>query len=55
MGNTIKVEHTILSLTQYDLVKMIGVLYQTTNSIETNRFVPSTVLVLKLSEVFTKL
>lgn len=54
MNNTIKVERAILSLTQDDLAKKIGVSRQTINSIEANRYVPSTVLALKLSEVFGK-
>ncbi|WP_299116371.1 helix-turn-helix transcriptional regulator [uncultured Winogradskyella sp.] len=54
MQNTIKVERAILSLTQDDLAKKIGVSRQTINSIEANRYVPSTVLALKLSEVFNK-
>ena len=54
MENTIKVERAILSLTQDDLAKRIGVSRQTINSIEANRYVPSTVLALKLSELFGK-
>ena len=54
MKNTIKVERAILSLTQDDLAKKIGVSRQTINSIEANRYVPSTVLALKLSVVFNK-
>lgn len=54
MTNTIKVERAILSLTQDDLAKKIGVSRQTINSIEANRYVPSTVLALKLSVVFNK-
>ena len=54
MKNTLKVERAILNLTQEDLAKKIGVSRQTINSIEANRYVPSTVLSLKLSEVFTK-
>jgi len=54
MQNTIKVERAILNLTQYDLSKLIGVSRQTINSIEANRYVPSTVLALKLSELFNK-
>ena len=54
MENTIKVERAILSLTQEDLAKKIGVSRQTINSIEANRYVPSTVLALKLSAVFQK-
>ena len=54
MQNTIKVERAILNLTQDDLAKKIGVSRQTINSIEANRYVPSTVLALKLSNVFGK-
>ena len=54
MQNTIKVERAILSLTQDDLAKKIGVSRQTINSIEANRYVPSTVLALKLSMLFNK-
>lgn len=54
MQNTIKVERAILSLTQDDLAKLIGVSRQTINSIEANRYVPSTVLALKLSVLFKK-
>ena len=54
MKNTIKVERAILDLTQDDLAKKIGVSRQTINSIEKSRYVPSTVLSLKLSEVFKK-
>ncbi|MBO3116013.1 helix-turn-helix transcriptional regulator [Winogradskyella sp. DF17] len=54
MENTIKVERAILNLTQDDLAKKIGVSRQTINSIEANRYVPSTVLALKLSKVFGK-
>ena len=54
MKNTIKVERAILDLTQDELAKAIGVSRQTINSIEKNRFVPSTVLALKLSKLFKK-
>ncbi len=54
MENTIKVERAILNLTQDELAQKIGVSRQTINSIEANRYVPSTVLALKLSELFGK-
>ncbi len=54
MKNTVKVERAILDITQDDLAKMIGVSRQTINSIEANRYVPSTVLALKLSDAFNK-
>ena len=52
MKNTIKVQRAILDITQEDLAKKIGVSRQTINSIEKNRYVPSTVLALKLSKYF---
>ena len=52
MKNTLKVQRAILDLTQDDLAKQIGVSRQTINSIEKSRYVPSTVLALKLSAVF---
>ncbi|WP_026450010.1 helix-turn-helix transcriptional regulator [Aequorivita capsosiphonis] len=54
MKNTLKVERAILNLTQEELAQKIGVSRQTINSIETNRYVPSTVLSLKLSMLFNK-
>ena len=54
MRNRIKVERAELNLTQEDLAKKIGVSRQTVNSIEANRYVPSTVLALKLSQMFNK-
>jgi putative transcriptional regulator len=54
MRNKLKVERAILDLTQEDLAKKIGVSRQTINSIEKNRYVPSTILALKLAKVFGK-
>ena len=54
MLNTLKVERARLNLTQEDLAKRIGASRQTVNSIEKGRYVPSTLLALKLSEVFGK-
>lgn len=54
MKNRLKVERAIKNLTQDELAKLIGVSRQTINSIETGRYVPSTVLALKISEVFEK-
>jgi putative transcriptional regulator len=52
--NRLKVERAVFDLTQEQLAKKIGVSRQTINSIEKNRYVPSTILALKLSEVFNK-
>jgi len=54
MNNRLKIERTILNLTQEELAQMIGVSRQTVNSIEKNRYVPSTILAIKLSNVFSK-
>ncbi len=54
MKNTLKVERAILNLTQDELAQKMGVSRQTINSIETNRYVPSTLLALKLSKIFGK-
>ena len=54
MKNRLKIERAIKNLTQDDLAKLIGVSRQTINSIETGRYVPSTVLALKISQVFEK-
>ena len=52
MINQIKVQRAIHNITQDDLAKEIGVSRQTINSIEKNRYVPSTILALKLSRKF---
>ncbi len=54
MKNSLKVERAINNYTQEELAKKIGVSRQTINSIETNRYVPSTLLALKLSRLFNK-
>ncbi|AHW58902.1 putative transcriptional regulator [Draconibacterium orientale] len=54
MQNRLKIERAIKNLTQDDLAKLIGVSRQTINSIEKGRYVPSTVLALKISKIFEK-
>jgi putative transcriptional regulator len=54
MKNKLKIERAILNITQEQLADKISVSRQTINSIETNRFVPSTLLALKLSMLFGK-
>jgi len=54
MKNTIKIERAIKNITQADLADLIGVSRQTINTIESNKYVPSTVLALKISRVFGK-
>ncbi|MES2487366.1 MAG: helix-turn-helix transcriptional regulator [Bacteroidota bacterium] len=54
MKNNIKVQRAILNLTQQDLAERIGVSRQTINAMEAAKYVPSTVLALKLSRLFEK-
>jgi putative transcriptional regulator len=54
MKNNLKVERAIKNITQDDLSKHIGVTRQAINAIELNKYVPSTVLALKLSQFFGK-
>jgi len=54
MKNNIRVERAIKNITQAELADMIGVSRQTINTIESNRYVPSTVLALKIARVFDK-
>lgn len=52
MTNTIKVERAKKNWTQSDLAEIIGISRQSINAIETGRFIPSTVLALKMAKVF---
>lgn len=52
MKNILKVERAKLDMTQQDLANKVGVSRQTINSIEAERYVPSTVLAIKISNVF---
>ena len=54
MKNTIRVERAIMDITQQDLAQAVGVSRQTINSIEAARYVPSTVLALKIARYFGK-
>jgi putative transcriptional regulator len=54
MQNTIKVERAIKNLTQADVAEKIGVSRQTINAIESNKYVPSTILALKMAKLFNK-
>jgi putative transcriptional regulator len=54
MKNTLRVERAIKNITQGELAELIGVSRQTINTIESNRYVPSTVLALKIARVFGK-
>lgn len=52
MTNTIRVERARHNMTQADLAEKVKVSRQTINSIEIGKFVPSTVLALKIARVF---
>ena len=52
MKNTIKVERAKKNMTQEDLAKKLNVSRQSINAIETCKFVPSTILALKIARYF---
>ena len=52
MKNTIKIERARKNLTQARLAVLAGVSRQTINAIELGKYVPSTVLALRLSAIF---
>lgn len=52
MKNSMKVERAKKDLTQEALAKRVGVSRQTINSIEKGKFIPSTLLALKIAAVF---
>ncbi|MCG8722653.1 helix-turn-helix transcriptional regulator [Tenacibaculum finnmarkense] len=52
MKNTIKVERAKKNITQAELAKLAKVSRQTINALELGKYVPSTVLALKLAHVF---
>jgi putative transcriptional regulator len=52
MKNSIKVERAKMDITQTDLAERVQVSKQTILSIEKGKFVPSTVLALKIARFF---
>ncbi|HMG91955.1 MAG TPA: helix-turn-helix transcriptional regulator [Chryseolinea sp.] len=52
MKNTLKVERAKQNITQAELAEKVGVSRQTINSIEIGKYVPSTLLSLKIASVF---
>lgn len=54
MKNRIKIERAICNLTQKELAQKVSVSRQTINAIEAGKYVPSTVLALKIARVFEK-
>jgi putative transcriptional regulator len=54
MKNSIRIERAIKNITQQQLADKIGVSRQTINAIESNKYVPSTALALKMAKLFGK-
>ena len=54
MKNRLKVARAEMDLTQGELAEKINVSRQTINAIESGKYVPSTVLALKMAKVFGK-
>ncbi|MBQ2877698.1 MAG: helix-turn-helix transcriptional regulator [Bacteroidaceae bacterium] len=54
MKNNIRVERAIHGISQQQLADSVGVSRQTINAIEKGRFVPSTVLAMKIARYFNK-
>lgn len=52
LKNQIKVQRAIKNLTQEELATKIGVTRKTINTIENGKFVPSTILAIKLARFF---
>ena len=52
MKNNIRVEPAIKNITQEELANKVSVSRQTINAMEANKYVPSTVLALKIARVF---
>ena len=54
MRNNLKVERAIANLTQEELAKKVSVSRQTINAMESNKYVPSAVLAMKIAKTFGK-
>lgn len=52
MKNWLKVERAKMNITQAELADSLKVSRQTINSIELGKFVPSTVLALRIAKIF---
>lgn len=52
MKNNLRVQRAIKNITQAELANLIQVSRQTINTIESGKYVPSTVLALKMAKVF---
>ena len=54
MTNKIRIERAIKHITQQQLAELVQVSRQTIKAIEQGKYVPSTVLALKIAKVFEK-
>ena len=54
LDNTLRVERAIFKISQQQLADDIGVSRQTINAIELGKFVPSTILAIKIARRFGK-
>lgn len=54
MKNRIRVERAEVRMTQQQLADAVGVSRQTINAIEAGKFIPSTLLALKIAREFAK-
>jgi putative transcriptional regulator len=54
MKNRIRIERAVLDITQEALARKVNVSRQTINAIESGKYVPSTVLALKIAKTFDK-
>lgn len=54
MKNNIRVERAIRKITQQELAQVTNVSRQTINAIELGKYIPSTVLALKIASFFDK-
>lgn len=52
MKNNLKVQRAINNFTQQDLAERVNVSRQTINALEAGKYVPSTVLALKIARLF---
>lgn len=52
MTNNLKIQRAIKDISQEELAKQIGVSRQTINAMEKAKYVPSTVLALKIAKFF---
>ena len=52
MKNNIKVERAKKNITQAKLAELAGVSRQTINAIELGKYIPSTLLALKIADIF---